>query len=300
MAVCAISGDAGTSKEAMVIRERRGRIRRGMWCVVSMAMSMILMGCTAAPQEMSRLTYVRLVPSLPSMSRILSGSLDYLYDPIVGTSTVASGCTELDDTITDGLAVLAIQPSLKGVQVSFSYGDTVRVHGDVLVVQSPFTDQEGLTHDLMAAARHYPCHDLLDVGSMSASSAAVSHTGTISAAAMVQGLPYGMVGYWNFTTPDVSDPAFATSDPVSSLGEPGTLDLFATTHGFVIRVRLEGFSPDPSQSLMSMDSVLVLVRAISDRVSENRYTVAAMDSPGTCGEVLGRFLEKDPAFLACM
>jgi len=277
---------------------RRGRsVRHGFCCLLALVTAVILAGCTDddEPTDMGGLSYVRLLPSLPSMGRILGGALDYLNDPVVGGSPLESGCTALDESITgpiNATGAQAMPSSFRGAQVSFTYAGQDR--GDVLAIQSPVQDQSGITHDFMAAVNSYPCSDLLDLGAMPADSAAASNTGTISAVAMVQGLPDGIAGYWYFTTPDVTDPAFTTSRPVSSLGNPGLLDVFTVHDGYLIRVRLEGYSPDASQTQVNLDSVIKLVDAISDRVGENRYTVQAMDSPGSCSEVMGRLLEKNP------
>lgn len=295
---------------------------KSRFCWLVSIVILLVSGCDGSgspdppPSTPGVLGYVRLVPSLPSMGRILGGSENYLYNASVNSGTPAGvKCNDLEDEIglpmVEGLAgdrggALAQTPWFRGVVVGFSYDDPgtrIGWDGGILVAQSPVTDVvDGTTYDFMSMVEDYPCQGWVDQGLIPAdevAAARTSHADRVTGAARVGGLPDDMVGYWVFQTPSMADPVLQTSAPLWTVGQRGLLDVYAQRDGYFVRVRLDGFAYDPSVSLVDLGRVVDLVRAVQDRVRENRYEVERDDSsPGTCHDVLSYMVEKDPSSIS--
>jgi len=266
------------------------------------------------------LSYVHLVPSLPSMGKILVADEDFIRYVGVSRGLGPSNnvCPALDDEIflqldpgflgLDPPEPLAMTPWFRGVDVNLSYEDPANPYiyldqnpwnGEVLVMQSPVRDSiSGKNYDFMALVDGYPCQDSVDSSTLPAQEVAATYHNPewgVSFIARVEGLPADMVGYWRASTPSTTDPVFQTSAPVWTLGGSGSLEVYAQSDGYFVRVHFEGYSVDPSQSVMSLDAVVAFVRAVQDRVRENRVEVEGDHPiPATCRDVISYMREDDP------
>jgi len=290
-----------------------------VWVMIIMVVMVMTSGCQNSsnqPTPTDRETlwvpnegYVSLIPSLPSMGRILDQELHHAQ---VDGSMMESICPDLEGSVlgrTDSMADHGdprYAPSFRGARVKFSYGgfDPVLAVGEVLVARSPMTDGLGTVNDFMGMVKDYPCQEYVDLSSMPANEAFALYPKSVEVIIPLEGLPDRMIGYRSFDVWDTSDPVFQTSDPVSSLVTGrGLVEVYDQVDGYFIFAELDEYSPDPDQSWISLDRIVDLVSAIEDRVRENHVDVEAAESANTCRVAMAQLLELDPAtspLIECM
>jgi len=296
-------------------------VRVVLLVVAVMSLVLIMSGCDSSersqdskPQDAPMMGYAHLVPSLPTVNRLLGGSGEYLLKPALAYDSIWMVCPALDSAIEEPLSQptlgwsdepggLVDTPSFRGMGIKFWYGDLVSSDslqiGMILVARSPITDVRGVNYDFMGLARDYPCFERIKNGLMLTNELADMADQGVPVTVALEGIPPTMIGYRSFTIPALTDPAYGSypvyqmSVPVASLTQQSLVEVFSEVDGYFIRVQVEGYSPDPDLSTVSLDQVISLVNAVEDRVRENHIQIEEATSPGTCRDLVTYLWERD-------